>query len=106
MLAPDGDVQCWGAAPRVDAAGFHALSVATGYGHACVLFAPAHGQDPVSNVVCYGDNGVGQLGLGTSLEVASRPITRDSALGGFVQLAAGHDFTCGVDTVHQLFCWG
>ncbi|WP_437989786.1 RCC1 domain-containing protein [Sorangium sp. So ce145] len=106
VLAPDGDIQCWGAAPQVDATGFHALSVATGYGHACVLFSPARGQDPVNNVVCYGDNGVGQLGLGPGLDVASRPITRDGALIGFMQLAAGRDFTCGIDAIHQLFCWG
>ncbi len=105
VLAPNGDVQCWGSAPWVNAGGYHALSAAAGYAHVCLRFAPAAGQDPASNVVCYGANGSGQLGQGSNLGTASLPIA-SGAVGGFVEIAAGADFTCGVDTVGGLFCWG
>lgn len=53
---------------------------------------------------CWGDNGYGQLGDGTSIE-RSRPVL---VQGGhhFVALTSGEEFVCGVDTAGLAWCWG
>jgi alpha-tubulin suppressor-like RCC1 family protein len=105
VLSPDGGLECWGSGEAWAAPGYHALSAAGGDGHMCVRFAPGPGQDPTRNVVCAGDNSTGQLGAGAMFDKEPGPIA-NGVSGGFVELAAGLSFTCGVNAASELFCWG
>lgn len=98
-----GTVQCWGAGPTVDASGYHVLSAAAGYFHTCVRFAPGPGQDPARNVVCYGTDDSGELGTGAP--GATGPVAA-GVPGGFVELAAGDNSTCGMGAGGEVLCWG
>lgn len=104
LLPAEQAIECWGDGSSWSwkAAGYRALAVTTGNSHACVRFDPEPGQDPTRNVVCVGGNAAGELGTGAS---ANGPIAV-GVTGGFVELASGMDFTCGVDAANELWCWG
>ena len=112
-ITSDGSTWCWGvnasgqlgigvidttrplAVPIVDDPGFAA--VVAGWNHTCGLTAAGAAW-------CWGANGAGQLGDGSTSDR-----TRPTAVSGsltFAQLAAGVDFMCGVSTAGALYCWG
>jgi hypothetical protein len=53
---------------------------------------------------CWGDNGVGQLGNGTTT-TANTPVTV-SGLSGVTQISAGVDHACAATSTRSVFCWG
>jgi alpha-tubulin suppressor-like RCC1 family protein len=72
--------------------------VSAGWGHAC-------GITPDNWVYCWGDNGAGQLGDGTT----NHHYTPVAVVGGrrFSQIDAGLDFTCGIGYPdNRAYCWG
>jgi alpha-tubulin suppressor-like RCC1 family protein len=59
---------------------------------------------PDDRAWCWGDNGVGELGDGTTTSrLAPAPVA-----GGrqFRNVSAGQEHTCGVTTTDRAFCWG
>lgn len=104
-LTPEGALECWGAGWPWDVPGYHALSVTGGNGFLCVTFEPAAGEDPTRNVICAGYNTTGQLGSGEEYSYDPGPIA-EGVPGGFVEIASGDEFTCGVGAGGQLSCWG
>jgi alpha-tubulin suppressor-like RCC1 family protein len=118
-LASDHTVYCWGDnsfyqlgdgtpvvpgttpspryAPAPVAGGFQFKSVASGNLHACAL-----GLD--GSAFCWGRNGNGQLGEGTTSDRSS-----PTAVGGsltFQSIGAGDFWTCGLTAAGRLYCWG
>ena len=73
--------------------------VVAGGAHTCVLMSSDGG------VRCWGHNGFGNLGIGTTVSVLSPPTT--SVLVGASQLALGEFFTCTLMSVtSSVRCWG
>jgi alpha-tubulin suppressor-like RCC1 family protein len=72
--------------------------VTTGAQHACAIRA----TDSV--LLCWGSNGSGQLGDGTTTQ-ASSPVTVSGGLA-WSDVSAGQGTTCGVTTGGSLYCWG
>jgi alpha-tubulin suppressor-like RCC1 family protein len=112
-LTPAGAVYCWGdnsqgqvgdsgpVAPRLTpaaVAGGHTFKdVVVGPSHACALTTGGEAY-------CWGSNGGGKLGDGTTTtQVVPTPVT-----GGlhFVQLSAGLAHTCGLTAAGAAYCWG
>jgi len=109
-----GGVQCWGhdangslgdnyaqarsapvAVPELSAG---TLSVAAGLYHACAITA-------AGGVKCWGDNSVGQLGIGTNAWTV-HPTDVTGLASGVVALAAGSYHTCALTTAGAMKCWG
>ncbi len=69
--------------------------------HACALLAPA------GNVVCWGHNYAGEVGIGTSGDPVPTPspvaIPNNEAV---VSLAAGAYFHCAAVASGKVYCWG
>jgi hypothetical protein len=113
LRGADGSVWCWGsngegqlgpgavgmtfsATPiRVLASG--ATDISAGQAHVCAATTQ-------SGVLCWGRNGNGQLGNGTTTASAT-PVV---GLGGFPagRVVAGFDISCAVSGDGTLFCWG
>jgi alpha-tubulin suppressor-like RCC1 family protein len=78
---------------------FQSVSAGGGpiFGHTCAV-------TPKSVAYCWGFNGTGQLGDGTTTD-RPRPV---AVYGGlrFRQVSAGSEHTCGVTTTHVAYCWG
>ncbi|CAA9305196.1 MAG: hypothetical protein AVDCRST_MAG89-749, partial [uncultured Gemmatimonadetes bacterium] len=80
--------------------GIRFASVAVGDMHSC-------GLTPEGRAYCWGDNGEGALGRGTSAPGSVNPVPAPVAGGiTFRSLSAGSGFTCGVSTAGEGFCWG
>ena len=62
------------------------------------------GVRPDHTLWCWGDNSVGQLGLGDA-KTRTSPIQVGVA-SDWVGLATGFDHTCAIRTDHSLWCWG
>lgn len=79
-----------------------ALAVAAGTAHSCALRA-------TGNVVCWGSNGNGRLGDGTTT-ARFAPVAvlnpNGSALSGIVGVSAGELHTCAARVDGTLRCWG
>jgi alpha-tubulin suppressor-like RCC1 family protein len=108
-----GVTECWGSnqfgklgdgttvvsrsTPVVVLGGLTLETLAVGYHHAC-------GLDSGGTAYCWGLNGSGTLGDGTT---TSRP-TPTAVAGGlaFKQLAANESHTCGITTSGIAYCWG
>lgn len=71
--------------------------VAMGQIHTCAL-------DDRGSAWCWGGNGAGQLGDGTT-ETLALPVAAASG-HSFVSLAAGEYVTCGLKASGEVFCWG
>jgi alpha-tubulin suppressor-like RCC1 family protein len=76
-----------------------AAAVAAGNSHVCTLMADG-------SVACWGDNSVGQLGIGNGiLSLSSTPIAV-SGLNGVRAIAAGGNSTCALLAEGTVACWG
>jgi alpha-tubulin suppressor-like RCC1 family protein len=71
--------------------------VAAGYFHSCTL-------RPNGNVLCWGNNNVGQLGNGTI--VSSNTLGLVFGVSDAVALAAGKGHTCALQASGGVLCWG
>lgn len=126
-LTDDGKAHCWGkgalgqlgsgAAATVGAAAGdvpvtpdvngQAKGLLAGRNHTCILRGD-------SSVVCFGDNALGQLGVGSTIGVGNRDGTMGTALAsvdlgaGFKvqKLAGGLDFACALSDQGKIKCWG
>jgi alpha-tubulin suppressor-like RCC1 family protein len=54
---------------------------------------------------CWGDNGHGELGDGTTTDSAV-PVREHTHASNWTAVSAGGDHTCAVKTDHTLWCWG
>jgi alpha-tubulin suppressor-like RCC1 family protein len=113
VLSPDGGVRCWGSnssgqlgtgnstdalSPvRVQGLTQPIAAITAGRAHTCALTT-------TGTVSCWGGNGSGQLGDGTT---QSRNLpTPIPGLSGVTQIAAGFDHTCARQSNGALRCWG
>ena len=76
-------------------------SLSSGVGHACA-------RQPVSNVWCWGGNGMGQLGLGEEEVTEIFGGVNEPALtvAGTESLGSGEYHTCVVLDAYTMRCWG
>jgi alpha-tubulin suppressor-like RCC1 family protein len=81
------------------------VQVDGGYGHNC-------GRDTSGGVWCWGRNGSGQLGDGTTVPANRNYATPvldaagGTALTGVTDIYSGGDYTCAVKAGNQVWCWG
>ncbi len=95
---------CRGGAGRCDGAGLcrGPLSIASNYRHTCAILSDR-------SVWCWGNNGVGQLGEGTTVD---RPEPHPVALPApALTVAVGENHTCAVlasvgQGAREVYCWG
>lgn len=98
LSAPPGSVGTEWRAKEHSALGHDVTSVVMGAQHACA-------QKRDGSVFCWGENKAGQIGNGTL--VGTEDPTLVSGFGGPIrQLAAGHNFTCGLREDGQVLCFG
>lgn len=70
--------------------------IAVGISHSCALSS--------GRAYCWGVNGSGQLGDGTTTSSFSpKPVSTGLQ---FADLSVGPDFTCGLTTSNDIYCWG
>jgi alpha-tubulin suppressor-like RCC1 family protein len=74
------------------------LTISADSSHTCGLRTSGLAQ-------CWGSNGAGQLGIGSSGAIRDRPTT---VVGGITWSAidTGNGFTCGIDVSGRRYCWG
>jgi len=78
------------------------LAVAGGAAHTCALGA-------AGGVVCWGKNGNGQLGSGSTSDALTPTVVVDGAgapLANITALTAGAAHTCALRSDGSVFCWG
>jgi alpha-tubulin suppressor-like RCC1 family protein len=83
-------------APRDDATTGAIADVALGDAHGCAVSG--------ARLYCWGDNELGQLGLGDTLE-RHAPTLLEIA-GSFRQVTAGARHSCALDDLGRVACWG
>jgi alpha-tubulin suppressor-like RCC1 family protein len=88
----------WNNPPMEIAGGRTYRQVSTGMDHSCAL---TDGYE----IFCWGGNGFGQLGDGSTATVRLSPV-RVSGGRRFIQVSAGFFHTCAVTDANQAFCWG
>ena len=116
-LTAAGEAKCWGqngrsqlgdgtttnSASPVDVSGLAsgALTLAAGKEHTCAQMDAGHG----GGVRCWGANGFGQLGDGTTIERVT-PVDVSGLAGGALTIVAGADHTCALMASGGVKCWG
>jgi alpha-tubulin suppressor-like RCC1 family protein len=76
--------------------------VSAGVGFTCAL-------DTTGTAYCWGQNGSGQLGNGsTTNSKVPVAVTTSGVLAGktLIQVTTGNDFACALDTTGLAYCWG
>jgi len=73
------------------------LTISAGARHVCALA-------PDSTAYCWGNNGTGQLGNGTTADTAL-PVAVSGGLK-FKELTLGFDHSCGLTAAGDAYCWG
>ncbi len=113
-LSTTGGVKCWGRngsgqlgdgsttgrLTPVDASGLASgvTAMAAGLDHSCALTT-------AGGVKCWGDNGTGKLGDGTTT-AHQAPVNVSGLANGVSAMAAGGDHTCALTTAGGVKCWG
>jgi alpha-tubulin suppressor-like RCC1 family protein len=112
-LRQDGSLWCWGDNNRLQAGDETALKVElpTRVAGAWTFSALAVGNEhncavaKDGSLLCWGSNNRGQLGLGwDNGELAEPQIV--GADKDWIHLSLGHEFSCGLRTGGQAYCWG
>ncbi len=116
----DGSIHCWGSDQRgqlgrnrqaerpIPVAVAQPLIVTqvavggTGYGQSftCAVFAPE------GALRCWGANDAGTLGLGEEAATVSRPTLVTGLESGIVQVVAGQEHVCALNSDGEVSCWG
>ena len=113
-LTSGGAVWCWGnnwwgqlgdgtttsrSAPvAVSGLGSGVVAVTAGYFHTCALTG-------AGAVWCWGSNGAGQLGDGTTADRLT-PVAVSGFGSGAIAIAAGNNHTCALTNAGAVLCWG
>jgi alpha-tubulin suppressor-like RCC1 family protein len=122
-ISVDGALWCWGGngsgqlgdgtviirALAVPVQGLaNVTAVAAGFDHSCAI--AAGGGVSGGAVWCWGDNGEGQLGNGTTTTNPVPSVVHDSAgqslLGDMRDVTAGYSHTCAQANDGHVWCWG
>jgi alpha-tubulin suppressor-like RCC1 family protein len=115
-LTEDGTVYCWGGnfsgqlgdgtrddrntpAPVVAPDAVRFVSAETGAAHSCA-------RDTSGNAYCWGLNNFGQVGDGTTVMRLEATVVQGPAGATFTSLAPGEQFTCGLTSGAEAYCWG
>ena len=114
VITDTGGVKCWGnggngelgnggtsnatSAIAVTGLSSGVVSVSVGEGHACALL-------DTGGVKCWGYNGYGQLGDGTTT-TRTTPVSVSGLTSGVATISVGYNNSCAVLTSGALKCWG
>ena len=97
-----GSIDCNPSAVTI-AAITNATEIAAGAAHTCARTDDGH-------VLCWGDNSLGELGIGAASAMPSampaKVVTSTGVLDGVSSLAAGTSHTCALRSDGEVFCWG
>ena len=114
-LISEGGVKCWGSnafgqlgdgttddkhAPDswVTDMDSGATAITSGYHHTCALLFGA--------MKCWGENGVGQLGIGTTTEMETTPVDVTGMGSVVIGMSGGENHTCALLGGGYIKCWG
>jgi len=110
-----GSVHCWGdnsvyqlgdgsqlsrAAPASYPVIIGVSKLSVGGYHSCVMLSVS------GNVVCWGANDKGQLGLGDTVSYSTPASEASVTISGVLDIACGYEFTCAVLSYGVIACWG
>lgn len=75
--------------------------IARGSNHTC-------GLSFAGKAFCWGSNAVGELGIGVTAGVRTipTPVNMPAGVSRFIDIAAGHQFTCAIAEDGTAYCWG